>query len=57
MEVIGQEYNLPLEGMSITIDDVDIYSRWLFETQARPVGVTQESLEQDFYQIITDVNM
>ncbi|KAI8379977.1 hypothetical protein EDC96DRAFT_434420, partial [Choanephora cucurbitarum] len=52
MEVIGQGFNLPLEDMSITSDDVDIYSRWLFETQARPAAVTQEGLEQDFYQII-----
>ncbi|KAI8360884.1 hypothetical protein EDC96DRAFT_545323 [Choanephora cucurbitarum] len=43
MEVIGD--------MSITSDDVDTYSRWLFETQARPAAVTQEGLEQDFYRI------
>ncbi|KAI8341566.1 hypothetical protein BD560DRAFT_412168 [Blakeslea trispora] len=52
MEVIGQGFNLPLEDMSITSDDVDIYSRWLFEAQARPVAVMNENLEQEFYQII-----
>lgn len=52
MEVIGQGFNLPLEDMAITNDDIDIYARWLFEQNTRPVAVTNESLEQEFYQII-----
>ncbi|RCI01761.1 hypothetical protein CU098_005512 [Rhizopus stolonifer] len=52
MEVIGQGFNLPLEDMAITNDDVEIYSRWLFEPQTRPAAVMKEGLEQEFYQII-----
>lgn len=52
MEVIGQGFNLPLEDMAITNDDVDIYSRWLFEPSVRPSAVINEGLEQEFYQII-----
>ncbi|KAI8979050.1 hypothetical protein BDF20DRAFT_905907 [Mycotypha africana] len=52
MEVIGQGFNLPLEDMSITNDNIDIYAKWLFEPQHRPAAVTQEGLEQEFYQII-----
>lgn len=52
MEVIGQGFNLPLEDMNITDDDVDIYSRWLFEQELRPAAVVNEGLEQEFYQII-----
>jgi hypothetical protein len=52
MEVIGQGFNLPLEDMAITDDDVDIYSRWLFEQNTRPAAVVNEGLEQEFYQII-----
>ncbi|KAL7323770.1 hypothetical protein PS15p_210376 [Mucor circinelloides] len=52
MEVIGQGFNLPLEDMAITNDDVDIYARWLFEHNTRPLAVIEEGLEQEFYQII-----
>ncbi|KAL9543689.1 hypothetical protein MBANPS3_007993 [Mucor bainieri] len=52
MEVIGQGFNLPLEDMAITNDDVDIYARWLFEHNSRPLAVVEEGLEQEFYQII-----
>ncbi|KAL0143129.1 hypothetical protein V8B55DRAFT_1474509 [Mucor lusitanicus] len=52
MEVIGQGFNLPLEDMAITNDDVDIYARWLFEHNMRPLAVVEEGLEQEFYQII-----
>lgn len=52
MEVIGQGFNLPLEDMAITNDDVDIYARWLFEQNVRPSAVVREGLEQEFYQII-----
>ncbi|KAI8644943.1 hypothetical protein BD408DRAFT_474654 [Parasitella parasitica] len=52
MEVIGQGFNLPLEDMAITNDDVDIYARWLFEHNLRPLAVIEEGLEQEFYQII-----
>ncbi|KAI8067251.1 hypothetical protein BDF21DRAFT_111951 [Thamnidium elegans] len=52
MEVIGQGFNLPLEDMSITNQDVDIYARWLFEQSTRPEAVSKEGLEQEFYQII-----
>jgi hypothetical protein len=52
MEVIGQGFNLPLEDMDITSDDVDIYARWLFEQDTRPATVAKEGLEQEFYQII-----
>ncbi|KAI9470555.1 MAG: hypothetical protein EXX96DRAFT_597448 [Benjaminiella poitrasii] len=52
MEVIGQGFNLPLEDMAITNDDVEIYARWLFEQNVRPQAVIQEGLEQEFYQII-----
>ncbi|ORE10052.1 hypothetical protein BCV72DRAFT_247745 [Rhizopus microsporus var. microsporus] len=52
MEVIGQSFNLPLEDMAITSDDIDIYARWLFEQHTRPIAVVQEGLEQEFYQII-----
>lgn len=52
MEVIGQGFNLPLEDMAITNDDIDIYARWLFEQNVRPLAVIEEGLEQEFYQII-----
>lgn len=52
MEVIGQGFNLPLEDMAITNNDIDIYARWLFEQNTRPASVTNEGLEQEFYQII-----
>lgn len=52
MEVIGQGFNLPLEDMAITNHDVDIYARWLFEQDTRPLAVSQEGLEQEFFQII-----
>ncbi|KAG1519702.1 hypothetical protein G6F52_008364 [Rhizopus delemar] len=52
MEVIGQSFNLPLEDMGITSDDIDIYARWLFEQHTRPLAVVREGLEQEFYQII-----
>ncbi|CAO3655862.1 unnamed protein product [Mucor fragilis] len=38
--------------MAITNDDVDIYARWLFEQNMRPLAVVEEGLEQEFYQII-----
>jgi hypothetical protein len=52
MEVIGQGFNLPLEDMAITNHDVDIYARWLFEQDTRPLAVAKEGLEQEFFQII-----
>lgn len=52
MEVVGQGFNLPLEDMATTNDDIDIYARWLFEQNTRPASVTKEGLEQEFYQII-----
>ncbi|KAI8985276.1 hypothetical protein BDB01DRAFT_789543 [Pilobolus umbonatus] len=52
MEVVGQGFNLPLEDMNITEDDIDIYARWLFEQNTRPVAVNTGGLEQEFYQII-----
>ena len=52
MEVIGQGFNLPLEDMAITNNDVDIYAKWLFEQNSRPHAVVTEGLEQEFYQII-----
>ncbi|KAI8384823.1 uncharacterized protein BYT42DRAFT_563753 [Radiomyces spectabilis] len=52
MEVIGQGFNLPLEDMHITTDDVNIYAQWLFEPNKRPAAVVKDGLEQEFYQII-----
>ncbi|KAL0082446.1 hypothetical protein F4703DRAFT_1739402 [Phycomyces blakesleeanus] len=52
MEVIGQGFNLPLEDMHITNDDVSIYAQWLFEPSMRPAAVVNEGLEQELYQII-----
>lgn len=52
MEVLGQGFNLPLEDMAITNDDIDIYARWLFEQNTRPVAVVRDNLEQEFFQII-----
>lgn len=52
MEVLGQGFNLPLEDMAITNDDIDIYARWLFEQNTRPAAVVKDGLEQEFFQII-----
>lgn len=52
MEVIGQGFNLPLEDMYITNDDISIYSQWLLEPAMRPAIVSAEGLEQEFFQII-----
>lgn len=52
MEVLGQGFNLPLEDMAITNDDIDIYTRWLFEQNTRPLAVVRDGLEQEFFQII-----
>ncbi|KAI7899745.1 uncharacterized protein BX663DRAFT_532705 [Cokeromyces recurvatus] len=52
MEIIGQGFNLPLEDMAITNDDIEIYARWLLEQNVRPQAIVQDGLEQEFYQII-----
>lgn len=52
MEVIGQGFNLPLEDMTITSEDINIYAQWLFEANQRPAAVSREGLEQEFFQII-----
>jgi hypothetical protein len=52
MEVIGQGFNLPLEDLAITTEDINIYAQWLFEANQRPVAVSREGLEQEFFQII-----
>jgi hypothetical protein len=52
MEVIGQGFNLPLEDMAITTEDINIYAQWLFEANQRPIAVSREGLEQEFFQII-----
>ncbi|KAM3589848.1 hypothetical protein VKS41_000701 [Umbelopsis sp. WA50703] len=52
MEVIGQGFNLPLEDMAITSEDINIYAQWLFEANQRPTAVSREGLEQEFFQII-----
>ncbi|KAI8881367.1 hypothetical protein K501DRAFT_295902 [Backusella circina FSU 941] len=49
MEVLGQGFNLPLEDMNITSDDVDMYSNWLFKQRPQVIIPT---LEQDFYKTI-----
>lgn len=52
MEVLGQGFCLPLEDMDITSSDISIYAQWLFQPQMRPAAITNEALEQEFYQII-----